>query len=418
MSGAGEDRSDIFKRVADRIEAATDDMIELQRGLCARPAVGPGSGGTGEAAKAAWLMERLGAWGFPEPEYYPAPCSDVPEGERPNYVVRLKGESAGYTTWVLTHLDVVPPGEEKLWSGDPWTLRVEEGKLIGRGTEDNHQGLVGGVFAMRAILDEGMTPPHDIALAFVSDEETGSGFGADFLMKNHRDFFGPEDRLLIPDAGDEDGTMIEVAEKSIAWLEFTVSGKQTHASTPDHGVNAHKAGAHLIVMLEQLYDDFPSRDDLFDPPVSTFEPTLKRANVENINTIPGEDVFAFDCRVMPEYSLEEVRAKVEEYVREVEGIFGVTVTIETPVWQPAAPPTSPDAPIVGALQRGIREVYGVDARPMGIGGGTVAAFFREEGIPAAVWSRLDDLAHMPDEYCVIDYMVGDSKVMAHLFLEV
>jgi hypothetical protein len=31
---------------------------------------------------------------------------------------------------------------------------------------------------------------------------------------------------------------------------------------------------------------------------------------------------------------------------------------------------------------------------------------------------MDELAHMPDEYCVIDYMVGDSKVMAHLFLEV
>ena len=408
----------IFRTVASRIDASEGDMIELQGAMCGIPAVGPASGGTGEAAKASWLIDRLRGWGFPEPELYPAPCRDVEGGQRPNFIVRLKGTSGDYTTWVLTHLDVVPPGDETMWSGDPWTLRMEGGKLYGRGAEDNHQGIVSAVFALKALLDEGITPPHDAALAFVSDEETGGSYGAGFLMENHRDLFRPDDRLLIPDAGNEDGTMIEVAEKSTAWLQFTVRGRQTHASTPDHGINAHKAGAHLIVLLEQLYDDFPAKDDIYDPPVSTFEPTMKKANVENINTIPGEDVFAFDCRVLACYDLEEVRSKIEEYARQVERVFGVSVSIETPAWQPAAPPTDPEAPVVKALRDGINEVYGVEARPMGIGGGTLASFFREAGIPAAVWSRMDDLAHQPDEYCVIANMVGDAKVMAHLFMEV
>lgn len=417
MTVSAENRKEIFDRAASRIDASEEEMIELQKGLCALPAVGPESGGTGEAAKASWLMDRLREWDFPEPEMFPAPCDDVEGGQRPNFIVRLKGDSDDYTTWILTHMDVVPPGEESMWSGDPWTVRIEDGRLYGRGTEDNHQGIASAVFALKALLDEGITPPHDVALAFLSDEETGGDNGAGFLMENHRGLFGPGDRLLIPDAGNEDGTMIEVAEKSIAWFQFTVRGKQTHGSTPDHGINAHKAGAHLIVLLEQLYEDFPARDNLFDPPVSTFEPTMKKANVENINTIPGEDVFAFDCRVLAGYDLEDVRSKIEEYAREVERVFGVTVTIETPTWQPAAPPTEPDAPIVAALQDGIREVYGVEAKPMGIGGGTLAAFFREAGLPAAVWSRIDDLAHQPDEYCVIANMVGDAKVMAHIFLK-
>ena len=408
----------IFETISAIITDSETEMTEMQKNLCAIPAVSPNSGGSGEGAKAAWLIERLREWNFPEPEMYPAPCADVDEGERPNFIVRLKGESDEFTTWVLTHLDVVPPGEQSMWSSDPWTVRVEEGKLYGRGTEDNHQGIVSAVFAFRSLLDKGITPPHDIALAFVSDEETGSGFGADFLMKNHGDLFGQSDRLLIPDAGNEEGTMIEVAEKSIAWIEFTVKGKQTHGSTPDLGINAHKAGAHLIVMLEQLYAEFPARDALFDPPVSTFEPTLKKANVENINTIPGVDVFAFDCRVLACYSLDEVRSSIEKYMREVELIFGVNISVEFPTWQPAAPPTAPDAPIVTALQDGIRKVYGIDAEPMGIGGGTVAAFFREAGLPAAVWSRMDDMAHQHNEYCVVENMIGDARVMAHLFLEV
>lgn len=407
----------LIREVDAWIEAARTEMIELQRGLCAHPAIGPLNGGEGEQEKAEWLREQLAAWGFPEPESYPAPCPDVPGGERPNHVYRVAGSGEGPVTWVLTHLDVVPPGEERLWTGNPWELRVDGDRLIGRGTEDNQQGMVSSVFALRALLASGLTPVRDAALAFVSDEETGSRFGAGFLVAQHRDLFSDDDLLLIPDAGDGEGRMIEVAEKSIAWFEITVRGKQTHGSTPELGINAHKAGAHLIVMMEGLYEDFPARDDLFDPPVSTFEPTLKRANVENINTIPGEDFFAFDCRVLPTCTLDEVRAKVEAYAKEVERIFGVTISIETPQWQPAAPPTPPDAPVVRLLQTAIGEVYGVEAGPMGIGGGTVAAFFREAGIPAAVWSRVDEQAHQPDEYCRISSMVGDAKVMARLFLE-
>ena len=398
------------------LDGARDEMVEMQRGLCAVPAVGPANRGDGEAAKAGWLATILRAWRFPDPASLPAPCPDVNNGERPNLVYRWPGTSGGPVTWVLTHLDVVPPGEESLWSADPWTLRVEGDRIIGRGVEDNQQGLVSSVFAMRSLMEAGIEPERPVALAFVADEETGSTFGAVHLMEHHRDLFSEDDLLLIPDAGEPDGSMIEVAEKSIAWFQFTVSGRQTHGSTPDLGINAHKAGAHLIVMLEGLYEDFPARDELFDPPTSTFEPTLKRANVSNINTIPGEDVFAFDCRVLPEYALDDVRSRIGEYVAEVERIFGVRIAVDAPMWQPAAPPTPPDAPVVRILRQAVKQVYGVEARPMGIGGGTVAAFFREAGLPAAVWSKMDDQAHQPDEYCVIDNMVNDAKVMVRLIL--
>jgi len=51
---------------------------------------------------------------------------------------------------------------------------------------------------------------------------------------------------------------------------------------------------------------------------ATFEPTKKEANVGNINTIPGEDVFCMDCRVLPEYDLKDVLAAIREIVRKIE----------------------------------------------------------------------------------------------------
>jgi succinyl-diaminopimelate desuccinylase len=53
---------------------------------------------------------------------------------------------------------------------------------------------------------------------------------------------------------------------------------------------------------------------------------------------------------------------------------------------------------------------------MGFGGGTVAAYLRNIGIDSAVWSRLSDSAHQPDEYALLENILGDAKVMALLAL--
>jgi succinyl-diaminopimelate desuccinylase len=52
-----------------------------------------------------------------------------------------------------------------------------------------------------------------------------------------------------------------------------------------------------------------------------------------------------------------------------------------------------------------------------VGGGTVAAIFRRRGYHAAVWSTYDELAHAPNEYCVVDNLVADAKVYAHLYTQ-
>jgi len=51
-----------------------------------------------------------------------------------------------------------------------------------------------------------------------------------------------------------------------------------------------------------------------------------------------------------------------------------------------------------------------------VGAGTMAAYFRERGFPAAVWSKNNQTAHQPDENCSIDNMMGNAKVFAYLFL--
>jgi succinyl-diaminopimelate desuccinylase len=403
-----------FTKVSARLGHYRDEMTQLQRELVSRVAVGPDQGGPGEAEKAAYLTRLLTDWGL-KVEDYPAPDPRVAGGERPNLVAFLPGERPE-KAWVLSHLDVVPPGDLKLWHTDPYTLQVDGDRLIGRGTEDDHHGIVASLMAVKALLDLKITPSRTVGLALVSDEETGSGRGLDFLLNTQPHLFSPKDLIIVPDAGSPDSTLVEVAEKSILWLRLTLLGEQCHASRPQLGKNTLRTAAHVIVALEDLHREFGQHNTLFDPPESTFEPTQKEANVGNINTIPGRDVFYLDCRVLPEYDLAKVKARVEAIARKAAAPFGVEVQVEVVQELKSPPATDPDSPVVRSLVKAIQAVYGREAKPQGIGGGTVAAFFRQKRLPVAVWMTVSHTAHQPNEFCLLSNLVGDSRVLAHVFL--
>jgi succinyl-diaminopimelate desuccinylase len=405
-----------FEKIAKRIDGFRDEMINFQIKLCALPAISPASGGEGEVKRAEFLLDFLKQSGFDDIEVIKAPDLDAPAGYRPNILAVLKGDSSARTAWIMTHMDIVPPGDLAQWDGDPFKAWVEGGKVFGRGVEDNQQDLVASLFAVKAFQAEGIRPSCNIGIALVADEETGSRKGIEYVLRNTV-AFRKNDLIVVPDAGNKDGTMIEVAEKGILWLKFRTIGKQTHASTPNKGINSFKAASFLITELESLNRVFKEQDEIFEPPVSTFEPTKKEPNVPNINTIPGEDIFYLDSRVLPQFSLDDVDREIGRIVKNIENKFKVKITVEDQQRAPAAPPTSPQAAVVTALRAAIKDVYEVDAKASGIGGGTVAALFRRAGYEAACWSRVDETAHQPNEYCHIDNMVGDSKVFAHIFLQ-
>ena len=403
-------------KIFHKIDSFRDEMVDFQIKLCSIPAIAPSSGGEVESKKADVLHEFLKKNGFSKIEVIKAPDLDAPSNFRPNILAFFKGKDSSKTIWVMTHMDVVPPGELSLWKGNPFKAWVEGGKIFGRGVEDNQQDMVASLFAVKAFFEEGIKPNYDIGIALVADEETGSEKGIDYVLKQ-TDAFRKNDLIIVPDAGNEEGTMIEVAEKSLLWLKFKTLGKQAHGSTPEKGVNSFKAAAFLITELNNLYKVFPEKDPLFDPDISTFEPTKKEPNVPNINTIPGEDVFYMDSRILPRYTTEEVRAEIEKMTDKIEKQFKVKIEVKENQKSPAAPPTSAEAPVVHALKKAIKAIYGKEGKAIGIGGGTVAALFRRANFEAACWAKLDETAHQPNEYCIIDNMVGDAKVFAHIFLQ-
>ncbi len=212
---------------------------------------------------------------------------------------------------------------------------------------------------------------------------------------------------MVPDGGNEEGTMIEVAEKSMLWVKFVVTGKQCHASTPDKGKNSLVGAARLILGLAALKERFGDRDVLFSPPASTFETTKMEANVPNVNTIPGKDVFYLDGRVLPRYALGDVLEVCEEIAQGVSRETGLDIQVDPVHVQPAPAPTSAEAPVVKALARAVKTVTGKESKAMGIGGGDGRRLFPQGGVACRGLGH--GFGNGPPTKRVLPYFKGDHR---------
>ncbi len=403
---------DILKAV----ENLEGEMVAALSNMCRIPAIAPDSDGDGEAKRASFLVDLLKENGITDIEVYKAEDRRVSAGYRPNIVATIEGSEPDLPPlWMISHMDVVPTGDLGKWDTEPFNPIQKDGKLFGRGVEDNGQALIASLYAVKAILDKGMKPKRTVKLAFVADEEVGSKYGIQYLVKQK--LFTPDDLLLVPDYGLPDGSVIEVVEKSHLQLKVITKGKQVHASRPNKGINAFRVASTFIDRVSnELYEHYANEDPMFGPPISTFEATKREANVPNINTIPGDDVFYMDCRILPREDLNEILEFMKNVATRIEIETGASIDI-IEISSSIAPPATPiDSSIVVNLQSAIKTVMGVDAKPVGIGGGTCAAIFREAGYPAAVWSTNEEMAHEPNEYIKIENLISDAKVFALLCL--
>jgi succinyl-diaminopimelate desuccinylase len=372
--------------------------------------VNPGMGGPGETQRAAYVESFLQSEGF-ETKRVDVPDPDYKNKVRPNIYAKLKGADETRTLWFLGHMDTVPEGTRELWDTDPFEPVVKDGKIYARGAEDNGQSLVASIFALRELKKLGVKLPFNVGVWGVADEENGSRYGVKALLE--KGLFSPSDLVVVPDAGFPDGQSIEIAEKNLLWLKFTVKGKQVHASLPSKGKNAHMIGMKLSLELDKiLHEKYAKKNDLFDEVTSTFEPTKIDPNVANVNTIPGVDVFYFDCRVLPEYSLDEVLSDINRTIASYKSKYDTEINLEILNKEDAGPATSSSSEIAKLLANAIRQVTHREPKFVGIGGQTVGNLFRQKGIPTAVWSTVDDVPHEPNEYSKIENLINDTKVFA------
>ncbi|MFG3161281.1 M20/M25/M40 family metallo-hydrolase [Streptomyces sp. NPDC048232] len=159
---------------------------------------------------------------------------------RANVVARIPGaDPARGALLVHGHLDVVPADPAE-WQVPPFSGEIRDGYLWGRGAIDMKDTVAVMLATARHFARTGTRPAREIVLAFLADEEAGGRFGAHWLVEHRPDLFAGVTEAIGEGGGFSyalDGTRrlypIENAQRGMAWMELTASGRAGHGSSPN-----------------------------------------------------------------------------------------------------------------------------------------------------------------------------------------
>jgi acetylornithine deacetylase/succinyl-diaminopimelate desuccinylase-like protein len=177
----------------------------------------------------------------------------VKDPARPNLVARLSGEEKAKPLLLYGHVDVVST-ENQRWQHPPFEGKIVDGYVWGRGALDDKGGVAMLLAAFLRAKAEGLTPPGDVVLVIVCDEETGGEYGARYLVENHAELFEGISYAIgefggfTSYIGKQKYYPIMIAEKQPCKVRVTVRGPGGHGSLPVR----EGAMARLAILLQQL----------------------------------------------------------------------------------------------------------------------------------------------------------------------
>lgn len=329
---------------------------------------------------------------------------------RPNIIGKLGRNTSGKRLLMPAHMDVVPAGEG--WDHDPFDVLVKDGKLFGRGTNDNKGPLASILVAAEALrklgLDEALN--GQLLVAALADEEAadpdGVDYGIGYLLDEN--LIHPT-HAIIPDIG-EDMKQIDIAEKGRLVLKITAIGKQAHGSTPEEGINAIFMMTKLLHQIENLKLDY-RKHPLLGPP------TMNLGEIHGgiaPNVVPGTCTIFLDFRILPGMTRDYVLQQLEERMSNIEGgKFEVKVMSESIPFS-----VDPENELVKMIQKITREELGFVATTMGMGGGTYAKNLIQHGVLAVGWGPGGNTAHIANEYVEIQQLVDFARLTCLIALEI
>ncbi|MFP6708749.1 MAG: ArgE/DapE family deacylase [Alphaproteobacteria bacterium] len=210
------------------------------------------------------------------------------------------------------HIDVVPEGPVEMWTSPPYEPRIDGGWMYGRGSGDMKAGLVGAMYALRALRNEGWAPGADVFLQSVVEEEcTGNGALA-CLARGYR-----AEAALIPEPL---GDCLIRAQLGVMWLQIKVQGVPAHVAYADTGSNAIEAAFVLIQGLKELEVQWNAQR--VDQPYYSDHDHPLNFNVGKIeggdwaSSVPSWCVFDLRVAVYPGDDLAARRAELEACIHD------------------------------------------------------------------------------------------------------
>ena len=248
------------------LAAGRDEQVRTLVDLVRIPSVVGTAAEAGIVARVAELVRgaEVDLWPVPMAELVARPDfpgMEVSRTEAWGLVARLPGTGGGRSLMFNGHLDVVPPGDAGAWSDDPYSGRLVDGQVFGRGACDMKGGVVAALAAFRALRRAGVRLRGDVLFAAVVGEEDGGLGTYATLARGWR-----ADACVITEPT---GLDLLVANGGALTFRLRVPGRAAHASVRTSGVSAVEKFQPVFAALRELE---AKRNATVDPLMSRWRP--------------------------------------------------------------------------------------------------------------------------------------------------
>ena len=208
------------------------------------------------------------------------------------------------------HLDVVPPGNIKDWTNNPFKPIIKKGHLIGRGANDMKSSIASFVSATSAFLSKNKKFNGSISLLITGDEEgdaiNGTKKVVEYLKKKREKI----NFCLVgePTNPNKLGEMIKIGRRGSLTGKLTIFGLQGHVAYPN---KANNPSTTIVQILKEI------KDIKFDKGTKDFQPTnleVTKININNTadNVIPATAEATFNIRFNNKHSSNSIKKRLNK----------------------------------------------------------------------------------------------------------
>ena len=218
------------------------------------------------------------------------------------------------------HTDVVNEGKKESWTHDPFTAKIVEGKLFGRGAADMKCAIAAFISAASEFLEKNPRPNFGIGFLITNDEENDSINGTkkvlEWMKKNNKKI----SHCLVgePTNPEKFGEMVKVGRRGSIGFKVKIIGKQGHVAYPENALNPITILTNLLKILKD--HELDNGTEFFDP--SNLEITSISSQNLGSNVIPSEAEAAFNVRFNDAHTSQSIIDLVEYACKKTVGGSG------------------------------------------------------------------------------------------------
>ena len=213
------------------------------------------------------------------------------------------------------HLDVVPAGNLRDWTVNPFRPSIKKGRLIGRGANDMKSSIAAFVSAISIFIKNNKKFNGSISLLITGDEEGVAINGTKKVVEYFKKRKEKIDFCLVgePTNPNKLGEMIKIGRRGSMNGRLSVIGIQGHVAYPHRANNPSTA---LVQILKEL------KEIKFDKGTKNFQPTnleVTKINIDNTadNVIPGLANATFNIRFNNKHSSNSIKTKINKILKNI-----------------------------------------------------------------------------------------------------